>query len=244
MTLPDHAAVTKPVRQRYAQYAQKAQAWIQQYEARGGKVFCAAGCFRCCDMPIRLSLAEAIVVAQALSPAQARRVEAHARAVQENARSAPDDETYVQRHRRDIGFCPLLERETGSCTQYDARPTRCRDTYSAFPAAYCAEGTWEQMTRREREQYRRDVARTPGTDGEVHFIAPLEHLSEPVWVAASKAMRAAWRLEAWGDFWTLTTLAADPSFMAHIARGEGKKAWQRARALGLGHPVTLEIEEV
>ena len=243
MTRLPSSAVTDPVKARYAQYAQKSHAWIENYQAKGGKVYCGAGCFRCCDMPIRVSLAEALIVAQALSEGERHKVADHAHKVQANARSAPDDESYVQRHRREISFCPLLDRQTGSCTQYEARPTRCRDTFSAFPAEFCAEGTWEAMSRREREQYRRDVARTAGTDGELHFIAPLEHLSEPIWAAASKAMRAGWRLEAWGDFWTLTTLAADQKFMTHIAAGDGKKAWQRAKVLGLAHPMTLEIEE-
>lgn len=245
MTLPDstHAAVTDPVRQGYARYAKQAGNWIRGYEGRGGHVFCGAGCYFCCDMPIRVSLAEALITAQAITPAQARDMAAHARAVQENARTAPDEDTFVARHRAEISFCPLLDRASGGCSQYEARPTRCRDTFSAFPARFCASGYWESLSRREQAEYRREVARTPGTDGEVHFIAPLEHLSEPVWVAASKAMRRAWGLEVWGDFWTLTTLARDADFMAQVTQRRGRGAWQRAKALGLAHPVTLEIEE-
>ncbi|WP_291426131.1 YkgJ family cysteine cluster protein [Deinococcus sp.] len=244
VSAPSFQSVTQPIEQRYRQYAQKAAQWTKQYEARGGKVYCGAGCFHCCDMPIRLSLAEALIVAQALDPAAATRVAAHAHKVQANARSAPDEESYVERHRQEVGFCPLLDRASGSCTQYAARPTRCRDTFSAFPARYCAAGAWEQMTPHERRDYQREVARTPGTDGEVHFIAPLEHLSEPVWITASKSMRQHWRMEVWGDFWNLTTLAADPQFMQAVERGQGRAAWQRASTLNLSHPVTLEIEEV
>lgn len=241
---PTTAAITEAIQQRYAQYAQKSARWMENYEARGGKVHCGAGCYFCCDMPIRLSLAEALVMAEALSSAELARVQAHANAVQHNAQTAPNDEAYVERHRREIGFCPLLDRATGSCTQYAARPTRCRDTFSAFPARFCAAGAWESLSQREQAQYRREVARTPGTDGELHFIAPLEHLSEPIWATASKVMRQHWRMEVWGDFWTLTTLAADSKFMSHVEQGNGRSAWQRAKALGLAHPITLEIEEV
>lgn len=237
-----YQTVTGPVARGYERYARQAEQWTRGYEARGGHVYCGAGCFACCDMPIRVSLAEALITAQAITPEQARRVEAHARAVQANARSAPGEDAYVARHREDVGFCPLLDRETGGCTQYAARPTRCRDTFSAFAARYCAKGTWEAMSRRERAAYQREVARTPGTDGEVHFIAPLEHLSEPIWAAASRAMRSQWGLEVWGDFWTLTTLAADPAFMARVSAGDRRGAGARARQLGLGHPVTLEVE--
>lgn len=238
----DDQIVTNPVRAAYDRYVRQAGQWIRGYEARGGQVFCGAGCFLCCDMPIRVSLAEALITAEALTPAQAAGMAAHARAVQENARTAPDEETFVQRHRAQVSFCPLLDRATGACTQYEARPTRCRDTFSAFPARFCGAGYWETLSRREQAEYRREVARTPGTDGELHFIAPLEHLSEPAWVAASRAMRQNWGMEIWGDFWTLTTLARDQAFMRHIRSGSKKQAQQRARALGLAHPVTLEIE--
>ncbi len=236
-------AVTAPVQRAYDRYERQAGRWLAGYEARGGRVFCGAGCFQCCNMPIRVSLAEALITARALDPGQEEAVERHARAALDNARSARDDEEYVRRHRQEVGFCPLLDRATGACTQYAARPTRCRDTFSAFPAVYCEAGTWEKMTRRERAEYRREVARTPGTDGEWHFIAPLEHLSEPVWVAAARAMRAEWKLEVWGDFWLLTTLARDAQFMDRVARGDGRGAWKAAARTGLAHPALLEIED-
>lgn len=238
----DDQIVTNPVRAGYERYARQAGQWIKGYEARGGQVFCGAGCFLCCDMPIRVSLAEALITAAALTPAQAAGMATHARAVQENARTAPDEETFVERHRTQVSFCPLLDRATGACTQYEARPTRCRDTFSAFPARFCGAGYWENLSSREQASYRREVARTPGTDGEIHYIAPLEHLSEPVWVSASRAMRQAWGLEVWGDFWTLTTLARDPQFMHAVRTGHPRQARSRARTLGLSHPVTLEIE--
>jgi Fe-S-cluster containining protein len=233
--------VTGPVERGYAAYARRAQTWTARYQERGGRVFCGAGCFACCNMPIRASLAEALLTAGALSEAEAARMADHARQVLHNARSAPDEAAYVERHRTEVGFCPLLDRATGGCTQYGVRPTRCRDTFSALPARYCEAGAWDSMTRREQAEYRREVARTPGTDGELHFIAPLEHLSEPVWAAAAKAMRAEWGLEVWGDFWVLTTLARDAAFMAGVERGDARGAWRAARAAGLAHPAVLEL---
>lgn len=233
--------VTAAVERGYSRYARQADAWLTRYRERGGHVYCGAGCFACCNMPIRVSLAEALVTAAALDEATAARVEAHARRVLHNARTAPDEETYVERHRREVGFCPLLDRQTGGCSQYAARPTRCRDTFSALPARYCAAGTWETLTRREKADYAREVARTPGTDGELHYVAPLEHLSEPIWAAAARAMRQEWGLEVWGDFWTLTTLARRGDFMDRVARGDARGAWQTARRAGLAHEVVLEI---
>lgn len=234
--------VTAAVQQAYSDYGAEASRWLDRYTQQGGQVFCAAGCFGCCNMPIRLSLAEALVVRGALSDEKLAAVEAHARKVIENARTAPDDDVYVKRHRLEVGYCPLLDQETGQCSEYAARPTRCRDTYSAFPARYCAEGYWESLTRREKQDYAREVARTPGTDGELHYIAPLEYLSEPVWETAAEAMDRAFGLQVWGDFWVLVSLSTRADFMAAIEAGDGRAALAAAKAAGLAHPMILEIE--
>ncbi|MFC6591061.1 YkgJ family cysteine cluster protein [Deinococcus lacus] len=224
---PPSPAVTGPVEAAYDRYAQAAGQWLDRYAQQGGRVYCGAGCFACCNMPIRVSLAEALITASALDDDLRARVGAHARRVIENARTAPDDDTYVERHRTEVGYCPILNPVTGGCSRYAARPTRCRDTFSALPALYCAADTWEQLSPAERRAYHREVARTPGTDGELHYIAPLEYLSEPVWEEAAAAMSEQWGLQIWGDFWVLTTLAASGDFMAQVklrrAKGPGKR---------------------
>lgn len=235
------AKMVQTIQTAYDKYAVKSKKWLAHYEDRGGKVYCGAGCFACCDMPIRVSLAEALVTAQALDTGALKRMKLHAKAVQHNAKTASDEEEFVERHRQEISFCPLLDQKTGSCTQYDVRPTRCRDTFSAFPSFYCGAGNWESLSPREQRQYTKEVARTPGTDGEVHYIAPLEHMSEPIWQTASKAMRSAWGLEVWGDFWTLTTLASHRPFMGCIHQGNVRGALAEAKKLKLTHPMTLEI---
>lgn len=233
--------VTEVVRRAYDRYGRRSGEWMERYARQGGRVYCASGCVACCNMPIRVSLAEALVMAAELDGGLAAAVEAHARAAIANARTARSDDEYVQRHRLEVGFCPILDKETGGCSRYEARPTRCRDTFSAFPAHFCEAGVWERMSARERAEYRREVARTPGTDGELHFIAPLEHLSEPVWETASRAMVDAWGVEVWGDYWVLTTLARDERFMAAIMAGDTRAAWQRASGRGLAHRMLLEF---
>lgn len=241
-TTPAARMVTAAVQDAYADYGAEASRWLDGFTRQGGQVFCGAGCFGCCNMPIRLSLAEALVVRDALNAEKLAAVEQHARKVIANARTAPDEDVYVRRHRLEVGYCPLLDRETGQCSEYAARPTRCRDTFSAFPARYCTEGYWESLSPREKREYAREVARTPGTDGELHYIAPLEHLSEPVWEAASEAMGRAFGLQVWGDFWVLVTLSARPEFMAAVEAGDGRAALKAAKAAGLSHPMILEIE--
>ncbi|MGY2894084.1 YkgJ family cysteine cluster protein [Deinococcus sp. UYEF24] len=225
----------------YAAYGQKAGRWIDGFTRQGGTVHCKSGCVHCCDFPVRCSLAEALLTASALTPEQLSAMQRRAAEVIANARTANGWDDYFQRHRREIGYCPLLSRETGACTAYEVRPTRCRDTFSALSADYCRVGTLENLNRREKAEYTREVRANPATDGLSHYIAPLEDLSEPIWDTAARVMRREWGLEVWGDFWVLTTLTQDGAFMAAVRTGQAAKATKRAKVLGLWNAEIVEI---
>ncbi len=229
------------IRRAYARYERQSSTWMNRYTRQGGTVFCGAGCFHCCNLPVRVSLLEAILTASALSPAQLETVRLHAARVMRNARTATSWDAYFQSHRETVGYCALLDQTAGTCTAYDVRPARCRDTFSAMHANYCKVGTLERMNRSERARYNREVASNPVTDGLTHYIAPLEDLGEAIWDVASRTMRQEWNLEVWGDFWVLTTLTQDVAFMAAVHAGRVAQARKRARALGLWH---LEIVQI
>lgn len=243
MTTPTPAdlPLTRAVEKTYARYSQKAAAWTERYTRQGGTVHCRSGCVHCCDFPVRCSLAEALLTASALSGEQLKAMQARAAEVIANARSARNWDEYFQRHRREIGYCPLLDQRSGACSAYEVRPTRCRDTFSALPAHYCQVGTLESLNRQEKTEYDREVRANPATDGLSHYIAPLEDLSEPIWDEAARAMRQTWGLEVWGDFWVLTTLTQDVSFMASVRAGQAGRATKRAKTLGLWNPEIVEI---
>lgn len=239
--LPGVSRMIRAVTGAYAEFEARARAWTAQYEARGGRVHCAAGCFGCCDMPIRISLAEALALSEVLPSDQFEAMRSHARKVLANARAARTPDQYVERHRARVGFCPLLDRASGRCTQYERRPTRCRDTYSALAAKFCAAGAWTRMDRAERRAYRREVAATPGTDGETHYIAPLEAMSEPVWSACAREMRRAWGLEVWGDFAVLVALTGEPGLRGALESGSPTRVWAIIEAADLDHPEVIEV---
>ena len=226
----------------YSDYAQRASAWIERYTRQGGTVHCKSGCLHCCNLPIRVSLIEALLTATHLSPAQLQAMQARAPEILENARRATNWNGYFARHRQDIGYCPLLDQSTGACNAYEVRPGRCRDTYSAMSAHYCTVGTLEHLNRQERARYNREVKANPVTDGISHYIAPLEDLGASIWDVAGHTMRQAWGLEVWGDFWVLTSLSQDGAFMGAVRAGQVKRSRSRAKVLGLWHSEIVQIE--
>ena len=238
---PDRRAATAIVRA-YARYGQQSSQWIDGFTRQGGTVHCGSGCFHCCNLPVRVSLIEALVTASGLSPAQMESMKTRAAQVIRNARASTNWDDYFQRHRQTIGFCPLLDQASGTCTAYDVRPARCRDTFSAMSSEYCRAGTLENLNRKERAQYEREVKANPATDGLSHYIAPLEDLGEAIWDVASRTMRQEWGLEIWGDFWVLTALTQDAAFMASVRAGRVAQARKRAKALGLWHIEIVQIE--
>ena len=225
----------------YVRYDARAKRWLKEYAQQGGTVHCGSGCFHCCNMPVKVSLAEALLTASALTTTQLEAMKRRAFEVLANARAATNWDEFFQYHRERIGYCPLLDTTTRACTAYEARPARCRDTYSALSSDYCRVGVLENLNRQEHLMYVRQVRANPVTDGVNHYIAPLEDMSQNIWQTASDIMRKTWGLEVWGDFWVLTTLSQDLAFMTAVRGGQFKRALQRAKTLRLWHVEILEI---
>jgi len=227
----------------YTRYGQRSAAWLEGFAQAGGAVHCRSGCLHCCNLPVQVSLAEALLTAAALSGVQMQSMQRRAARVMKNAKSASNWNEYFQSHRAKVGYCPLLDLESGTCSAYEVRPARCRDTFSALNSKFCEVGGMERLTRAERADYKREVKENPATDGVSHYIAPLEELGEPIWESAGVAMRSAWGVEIWGDFWVLTALTQDAAFMAAVRSGGAARATRRAKALGLWHLEIVRIEE-
>ncbi len=243
--------VISEMRQAYSQFQTNSETWIKSFTQNAGQVHCGAGCFACCNLPIRVSLAEAVLTASGLDTETLTAMRLRAKAVIQNAKSSQGWEEYFARHRQHLGYCTLLDLKTGRCGAYDLRPARCRDTFSAMPAKYCEPGIPETLPAKERRQYQQSVKKNPVTNGFTHYIQDLEDMGESMWHTASRAMTKAWGIEIWGDFWVLVSLAADADFMAAVrpvhqgdqAKNKMKTCVARAKHLGLWHAEIISIEE-
>ncbi len=234
------AALVAEVRAQHALYDARARAWRDNFTARGGQVHCAPGCHGCCDMPVMASLPEALVVAEQLTEAEWDAVTRHARKVWDNAHDS-GGERYAENHRQRVGFCPLLDRESGACRHYEVRPTRCRDTFSGLAARFCAPGAVARLSKEERRAYQREVHTNPVMDGHTHFIAPLEDLSVPATETFARSMRRAFGVEVWGDFTYLLVLTREDAFWKALGRRGERQVVAALKRARLYHPEIVQI---
>ncbi|GGJ21702.1 YkgJ family cysteine cluster protein [Deinococcus roseus] len=234
--------ITKEVRKAYQKYDDQAKRWIEDYTAQEGRIYCQAGCFKCCDMPIRISWAEALTISESLTEEQFARIQRHANKVWVNAHKSKTSDEYAENHRKFVGFCPLLDRASGGCTLYGDRPIRCRDTYSGMPAHFCGAGALEKMTPPERKQYQRIVRSDEVFDGYSHYIAPLEDLSMPAWNRFSLIMKREMGVQIWGDFWYLVTMTRNADFAEALTLKNKRKVVQKLQELGLYHEEIVQVE--
>jgi hypothetical protein len=95
---PDQLALTALARA-YEQYGLQANDWIEDFTRQGGQVFCKSGCLHCCNLPIRVSLLEALLTASQLSDSQLESMQTRAREILENARVASSWDDYFLSHR-------------------------------------------------------------------------------------------------------------------------------------------------
>lgn len=131
----------------YTRYERELYTWIASYE-RG--VSCHKGCSTCCNVSVGLYLPEALVLADSLTEEQYSRVFEHAQRVLAYANDTPD---YLEGFRySEIGWCPILDTESGVCTIYSYRPANCRHVYSNMSPAYCVTGI-EKQFEQHPEQY-------------------------------------------------------------------------------------------
>lgn len=125
------------VRQQHTLFDEKAGASVAGFTAGGGRLYCGRGCRNCCNLAVRCTFTEALLVAEALSDGHAAALGEYVARLRRHLAEAADLKSYLRLHRRTIGTCPLLAAD-GACGVYAARPFACRSLLSTRPADWCA----------------------------------------------------------------------------------------------------------
>jgi len=103
---------------------------------RGARTYCAAGCGGCCTLNVGATLAEALVVAGGLQPAQIAAVTDYLNRLRPVLAEATSLKDFLRRHRQSAGPCPFLD-DRQQCGIYSFRPLACRALFSTRNSAWC-----------------------------------------------------------------------------------------------------------
>ncbi len=196
----------------YTEYSQRSMAWRQAYS---GSITCQRGCYYCCDMPVAISLPEALVISHCISEDQYGRVSRHAQRILEVGRDR-DQTAFIERYRLSVGFCPFLDAER-ACSIYPLRPGNCRALFSNMPSRFCRAGHWDDARPEEWTAFLRAL----DPDQLTCFVDPLRRIYMEVFNARRYVLGRYFNFIFWGNMHWLIYLARKSEFL-HLL---GSTSW-------------------
>lgn len=225
------------VKQQQAFLEMFARSWVDDYRSGGGSVFCAKGCRNCCSLAVHTGFAEALAVARDLDGAQAGAVERYAMKLRDLVRGVEELPEYLRLHRKEMGFCPLLD-EAGACSAYGVRPMTCRSLISTRESVWCG-ADFARVPPAERDAF------VAGLDRKVvafpsHYVAVLQESGKELEEAGANRMRRLLGFALYGNLGVLVHLILSHGLKEASLRGKTGTAGAIAAA-GFDHPLLLSL---
>jgi len=226
------------VERHYALFEKRNSNAVAAYTAAGGRIFCGRGCRGCCNLAVRCTFSEALLVAEALPGAFDAALEAYVERARRHLGEAGDLKTFLRLHRRAIGSCPFLDAD-GACAVYAARPFACRSLLSTRPAEWCAVD-FAELHPLEKQAFLSsldpDVVAWP-----THYLAAPRDLAQEMEGATAWRMRETFGFSLGGDLPYLVWLERRHRLSAAApAGGEAVAALLARHDLDL--PFLLQLE--
>jgi Fe-S-cluster containining protein len=212
-------------------------AWVADYRAHGGSIFCGRGCRDCCSLAVNCTLTEAVALASSLSDTQAEAVAAYALRLGKLTAPMTDLKEYLRMQRRDMGWCPLLETD-GACGAYAARPLSCRALLSTKESYFCGVD-FTDLTSGQKQAYVESLDRS-ATDFPLHYVASTRETGSEMEARALALMRTQFGFSLYGNMPVLVYLVREKGLaeMALIGRNEMEAV---AATAGLNHPFLIDF---
>lgn len=216
-----------------------ARAWSAEYAAGGGNVYCARGCSACCTLMVNCTLTEAQLIAPGLDEEQAGRVRAYAlRLAQLAGECGSDLKGFLQRQRREMGACPLLDRE-GSCSVYDLRPLSCRALLATRESRWCG-ADFGMMAAEEKQAFLagldQSVAAFP-----LHYAAATRDSGQELEQQELERMRQRYGCSLYGNLPLFVHLLREHGLSEALQNG-APAVEQVLLSSGLYHPLLMSFE--
>ncbi len=102
------------------------------------QLFCTKGCSNCCTLAVNCSFVEAVAIANNLSADQRQALTAKLPLLRQISQQAENLKEFLRQFRAQLGGCPFLAVEDGSCSIYPLRPLSCRALLSTRNSSWCA----------------------------------------------------------------------------------------------------------
>jgi Fe-S-cluster containining protein len=210
------------------------RSWADDYGSSGGTVFCGKGCRNCCSLAVHTGFAEALAVARRLDDAQGAAVEAYATKLRHLVQGISELPDYLRLHRREMGFCPLLN-DAGECSVYSARPLTCRSLISTKESRWCGID-FSRLSQAERQAFvsslDRKVVAYPS-----QYVAVLQESGKELEQAGAKSMRNLLGFALYGNLGVLVHLIRNHA-LAEALDGR-TQAEDVIAGAGFAHPLLL-----
>lgn len=196
--------------------------WCSSYTAGGGRIFCARGCQGCCNLVVNTTFPEALRIAQTVTMQQADRIRAHVERLLACSRGVTDLKSYLGLHRREIGFCPLLDEE-GACSVYRERPFSCRALLSTKESRWCG-ADFAELSSAEKSAYVDSLDRTV-VSFPLHYVAATQDEGMRLESAILWEMAARFGFSLYGNLPLLICLEHEHGLSEWLSRGADAVEW-------------------
>jgi len=215
-----------------------ARSWVSDYRANGGSIFCAKGCRNCCSLAVHTGFAEALAVASYLDEDLRQGISRYAAKLRELVAGVRELPEYLRLHRREMGFCPLLD-ASGSCSVYPARPLTCRSLLSTKESCWC--GTdFATLAPAQRESYLasldRKVVSYPS-----HYVAVLQETAQELEEVETRTMSDLFGFSLYGNLGVLLELICRHRLAEACLAGR-HSAEAVITSAGFKHPLLLTFK--
>lgn len=210
---------------------QLSAAWISEYQAGGGRIYCGRGCRDCCSLTVNCTFGEALLLAERLNDEQSAAVAAYVDRLKSELSGCNDLKQYLRMQRSVLGWCPLLDGE-GTCSAYAVRPLACRALLSTKESRWCGID-FAALTSEEKQAYvealDRSVVAFP-----LHYVATTRETGGELEERALKLQLQTFGFSLYGNLPVLLYLERQQALSARFC--DGRRAVEEAiRQTGLLH---------
>ncbi len=202
-------------------------------------IFCAKGCSNCCSLAVSCSFPEAVAIAASLTPEQRRQLNSKIPLLREISQQAQDLKQFLRLFRQQIGGCPLLNQQDGSCGIYPQRPLSCRALLSTRNSGWCGVD-FATLHPLERDAFLSSLDREV-TAFPTHYLAATQELGMELETRLLSEMREAFGVVLSGNLLYQLWLELDYRLSEIIPQGfAATRSWLEEQQLDL--PFLLQLQ--